>query len=85
MTTSYLASLLEAWKPNLRVYYVSISFGEVRISLVPLPWALAAPSMDNLQIGRSGASWVASVDCARVNSMRKSSKSALLPLSSVCP
>ena len=57
MTASYSASLLEAWKLNPRVYSVSIPFGEVRISPTPLPWALTGPSMDNLQIGRSGASW----------------------------
>ena len=74
MTASYLASLLEAWKPNLRAYSVSIPSGEVRISLAPLPWALATPSMDNLQMGRSGASWVASIDCAGVNSMMKYAK-----------
>ena len=74
MTASYSASLLEAWKPNLRAYSVSIPSGEVRISPAPLPWALAAPSTDNLQMGRSGASWVASVDCAGVNSMMKSAK-----------
>ena len=80
MTASYTASLLEAWKPNLRAYSVSISSGEVRINLAPLPWALAAPSTDNLQMGRSGASWVASVDCVGVNLPI----SALLPLSSIC-
>ena len=74
MTTSYLALLLKAWKPNLRAYSVSIPSGEVRISHAPLPWALAAPSTDNLQMGRSGASKVASVDSAGVNSMMKSAK-----------
>ena len=74
MTTSYSASLLEAWKPNLRAYSVSISSGMIRISPAPLPWASAASSMDNLQMGRSGASWVAYVDCAGVNSMMKSAK-----------
>ena len=61
MIASYSASLLEAWKQNLRAYSVSIPSGEVRISLVSLPWALAAPLTDNLQMGRSGASLVASV------------------------
>ena len=84
MKTSYSASLLEAWKPNLRAYSVSIPFGEVRISLAPLPWVLAALSTDNFQMGRSGASWVASVDYARVNSMMKSAKIYHLLLSSVC-
>ena len=74
MTASYSASLLEAWKMNLRACYVSIPSGEVRISLAQLPWVLAASSTDNLQMGRSGASWVASVDCAGVNSMMKSTK-----------
>ena len=72
MTASYSASLLEAWKLNLRAYSVSIPFGEVRINPTPLPWALAAPSMDNLHMERSSASWVASVDCAGLNSMMKS-------------
>ena len=74
MTASYSASLLEARKSNLRAYSVSIPSGEVRISPAPLPWALAAPSMDNFQMGRSGASWVAFVDCAGVNYMMKSAK-----------
>ena len=74
MTASYSASLLEAWKPNLRAYSVSIPSEEVKISPASLPWALAAPSMDNLQMGRSSASMVASVDCAGVNSMMKSTK-----------
>ena len=58
----------------MRAYLVSIPFGEVRISPAQLPWALAAPSTDSPQMGRSGANWVASVDCAGVNSMMKSSK-----------
>ena len=74
MTASYSASLLEAWKLNLRAYSVSIPSGEVRISPAPLLWALAAPSVDNLQMGRSGASWVAFIDSAGVNSMMKSAK-----------
>ena len=74
MTASYSASLLEARKPNLRAYSVSIPSGEVMISPAPLPWALAAPSTDNFQVERSGASWVASVVCAEVNSMKKSAK-----------
>ena len=74
MTASYSASLLEAWKTNLRAYFVSIPSREVKINLAPLPWALAAPSTDNFQMGRSGASWVASVDCAGVNSMMKYAK-----------
>ena len=74
MKASYSASLLEAWKPNLRAYFVSILSGEVRISPALLPSVLAARSTDNLQMGRSGASWVASVDYAGVNSMMKSTK-----------
>ena len=74
MTTSYLASLLEAWKPNWRACSTSIPSGEVRIRPAPLPWALAAPSTDNLQMGRLGVSWVASVDFAGVNSMMKSTE-----------
>ena len=74
MTTSYSTSLLKAWKPNLRAYFVSIPSGEVRINPAPLPWALAAPLTDNFQMGRLGANWVTSVDCAGVNSMMKSAK-----------
>ena len=74
MTASYSTSLLEAWKQNLRAYSVSIPPGEVRISPALLPWALTAPSIDNFQMGRSSASWVASVVCAGVNSMIKSAK-----------
>ena len=74
MKTSYSASLLKAWKPNLRAHSVSISSGEVRINPALLPWALAALSTDNFQMGRSGASWVASVDGVGVNSMMKSTK-----------
>ena len=74
MTASYSASLLEAWKPNLRAYSTYIPSREVRIRLALLPWALAAPSTDNLQMGRSGVSWVASVDSIGVNSMMKSAR-----------
>ena len=74
MTASYSASLLEAQKPNLRVYSVSIPSREVRISPARLPWALATLSTNNFQMGRSGASWVASVVCAGVNSMMKFAK-----------
>ena len=74
MTASYSASLLEARKPNLRAYFVSIPSGEFRISPAPLPWALEALSTDNFQMGRSSASWVASVVYAGVNSMMKSVK-----------
>ena len=54
MTASYSASLLEARKPNLRAYSVSIPFREARISPAPLPWALAAPSIDNFQTREVG-------------------------------
>ena len=81
MTASYSTSLLEAQKPNLRTYSLSISSVEVRISPAPLPWALAAPLTDNFQMGRSGASWIASVVCAGVNPMMKSTKTAFLLLS----
>ena len=40
--------VIGGWKPNLRAYSVSIPSREVKISLTPLPWALAAPSTDNL-------------------------------------
>ena len=40
MTTSYSASLLEAWNLNLSAYSISISSGEVRIRPAPLPYAL---------------------------------------------
>ena len=59
---------------NLRAYSTSIPFGEVRIRLAPLPWALAASSTDNVQMGRLGVSWVASTGSIRVNSMMKSAK-----------
>ena len=77
MTASYSASLLEAWKPNLRAYSTSIPSGEVRIRPALFPWALAAPSTDNFQMGRSGVSWVASTGSAGVNSMMKSTKICL--------
>ena len=53
MTTSYSASFLEAWNPNMSAYVISIPSGEVRISPTLLPWAFAAPSIESLQIGRS--------------------------------
>ena len=74
MTTSYSASLLEVGKLNLRAYSTSIPFGEVRIRLAPLHWALAASSTDKLQMGRLGVSWVASAGSIGVNSMMKSTK-----------
>ena len=74
MTTSYSALLLEALELNLRDYSTSIPSGKVRIRPASLPWALAARSTDNLQMGRSGVSWVTSAGCAGVNSMMKSAK-----------
>ena len=65
---------MDARKPNLRVYPVSTPSREVSINRAQLPWVLAAPSTDNFQMGRFGASWVASVVCAGVNSMMKSAK-----------
>ena len=52
MTASYLASLLEAWNPNLRAYLMSIPSGEVRIRLAPLPCVFVAPSIESFQMGR---------------------------------
>ena len=66
--------VLGAQKPNMSVYSISIMSREVRISPAPLPWALEAPSTDNFQMGRLGSSWVASIDCAGVNSMMKYAK-----------
>ena len=74
MTTSYSASLLEAWNLNLRAYSTSIPSREVIIKPASLLWELAAPSTDNLQRGRLDASWAISVDSAEVNSMMKSAK-----------
>ena len=45
---------------------MSIPSREVRIILAPLPWELAAPSMDNLQTSKSSAILVASVGCAGI-------------------
>ena len=74
MTASYSASLLEAQNPNLRVYSISIPSGEVKIRPAPLPCALAAPSMNSLQMGRSSVVCVASASSPEVNSMMKSAK-----------
>ena len=63
MTDSYSASFLEARNQNLRAYSLSIPSREVRISPAPLPCALTTPLTDNFPMGRSGASWVASVVC----------------------
>ena len=71
---SYSASLLEAWNPNLSAYSTSIPFEEARIKPAPLPWALVAPSIDILQMGRSDASWAVSRGSAEVNSMMKFAK-----------
>ena len=59
---------------NLRPYSTSIPSEEVRIKPAPLPWALAAPSTDNLQRGRSDESWAVSMGSSEVNSMMKSAK-----------
>ena len=53
MTTSYSASLLEAWNPNLSAYSISIPPGEVRIRPAPFPYAFVASSTESLQMGRS--------------------------------
>ena len=74
MTASYSASLLEAWNLNLSAYSTSIPTGEVRIKPAPLPWALAAPSTNNLHMGRSDASWVVLVGSAELNSIKKYAK-----------
>ena len=58
----------------MNAYSTSIPSGEVRIKPAPFPWALAASSTDNLQIGRSDTSWVVSGGYAEVNSMMKSAK-----------
>ena len=55
----------------MSAYSTSIPSGEVRIKLAPLPWAL---STDNLQMGRSDASWVVSMGSTEVNSMMKYAK-----------
>ena len=52
----------------------SIPSEEVRIKPTPLLWALPTSSTDNLQRGRSDASWAISVGSAEVNSMMKSAK-----------
>ena len=71
---SYLASLLEAWNPNLSTYSMSIPSGEVKIKPAPLPCAFVAPSTESFQMGRSIGAWVFSVGSAEVNSMMKSTK-----------
>ena len=53
MTTSYSASLLEVWNPNLSAYSMSIPSGEVRIRPAPLPYAFKAPSTESFQMERS--------------------------------
>ena len=53
MTTSYSASLLKAWNPNLSAYSMYIPSGEVRIRPAPLPYAFEAPSTKSFQMGRS--------------------------------
>ena len=53
MTTSYSASLLEAWNLNLSAYSISIPSREVRIRPALLPCAFVAPSTESFQMGRS--------------------------------
>ena len=52
MTTSYSASLLEVWNPNLSAYSMSIPFREVRIRPAPFPCAFEAPSTESFQVER---------------------------------
>ena len=47
MTTSYSASLLEAWNPNLSAYSMFIPSREVRIRPALLPCAFDAPSAES--------------------------------------
>ena len=58
----------------MSAYSTLIPSGEVRINPTPLPWSLATPFMDNLQMGRSDASWAVSIGSVEVNSMIKSAK-----------
>ena len=53
MMSSYSASLLEAWNPNLSANSMSIPYWEVRISPAPHPCAFEAPSTESLKMGRS--------------------------------
>ena len=53
MTTSYSASLLEAWNPIMSAYSMSIPSREVRIQPAPLPCAFVVPSTESFQMGRS--------------------------------
>ena len=54
MTTSYSASLLEAWNPNLSAYSIFIPSGEVRIRPAALPCAFVAPSTESSRwVGQS--------------------------------
>ena len=73
-SASYSASLFEVWNPNLSAYSTSIPYKEVRIKPAQLLWALATPSTDNLQMGRSDASWAISMGSSKLNSMMKSAK-----------
>ena len=74
MTTSYSASLLEAWNSNLSAYSISIPSGEVRISPALLPCAFVAPSTESLYMGRSVGFLAFSADSTEVNSMTKSAE-----------
>ena len=74
MTTSYSASLLEVWNPNLSAYSMSIPSGEVRIRPAPLPYAFEAPSIESFQVERSVVAWASLAGSADASSMTKSAK-----------
>ena len=67
MMTSYSASLLEAWNPNLRAYSMSIPSGEVRIKPASLPCAFEASSTESFHIGRSSSERVGSASSIGAN------------------
>ena len=68
MTSSYLASLLEVWNPNLSEYSMSIPSGEVRIRTALLPYAFNAPSTESFQMEGLVSIWAFSAGSAEVNS-----------------
>ena len=75
MTTSYSASLLEAWNPNLNAYSMSIPLCLiVRIRPAPLPCAFDAPSMESFQMEGLVSVWAFSAGFVEVKSMTKSAK-----------
>ena len=74
MTTSYSASLVEVWNPNLSAYSMSIPSGEVRIRPAPLPCSFEAPSIGSFQVERSVVAWASLAGSADANSMKKSAK-----------